>query len=264
MIELADLSVRLGQLRLGQRLALDRVGLACRRGEMIAVLGPNGAGKTTLLRAIAGLVEAEGRVTLGGRPLAAMTPQERARTVAYLPQGNVAHWPISARDAVSIGRMPHGGGAGRSSRADHAAIDKALAAADAAHLAERSVTELSSGERARVMLARALAVEAPVLLADEPIAALDPAHQLDVLELLAKAAAAGTTVLVVLHDLMLAARFAARVIVIDRGRIAADGPPSAVLDDALLSRVFGIEAARVDHGATPLLVPWSRHADVRK
>jgi iron complex transport system ATP-binding protein len=188
----------------------------------------------------------------------------RARMVAYLPQSNIAHWPISVRDAVAIGRIPHGGGPGRERPADTTAIDAALACADAAHLAGRPVTELSSGERARVMLARALAVEAPVLLADEPIAALDPAHQLGVLALLGRIAATGATVLVVLHDLTLAARFASRVIVLDGGCIVADGAPRKVLDEPLLGRVFGVHALHLVHEGNPVLVPWLTQADLRR
>ncbi len=259
MIEIDDVSVRLGE-----RLVLDRIGMRCEKGELIAVLGPNGAGKTTLLRGIAGLAIADGRIRLAGREARKMSGAERARTVAYLPQGNMAHWPISVRDAVAIGRIPHGGGPGRERAADTEVIDTALAAADAAHLAGRAVTELSSGERARVMLARALAVEAPVLLADEPIAALDPAHQLSVLALLGRTAGAGATVLAVLHDLTLAARFASRVVVLDGGRIVADGAPHDVLDAALLGRVFGVRALHLEHDGKPVLVPWTTQADLHR
>lgn len=259
MIEIDDASVRLGE-----RLVLDRIGMRCAKGELIAVLGPNGAGKTTLLRAIAGLAAVDGSIRLAGGGVRDMSAASRARTVAYLPQGNIAHWPISVRDAVAIGRIPHGGGPGRERAADTKAVDVALAAVDAAHLADRPVTELSSGERARVMLARALAVEAPVLLADEPIAALDPAHQLGVLALLERTATAGATVLAVLHDLTLAARFASRVVVLDGGRIVADGAPLDVLDEALLGRVFGVRALRLEHDGKPVLLPWTTQADLHR
>jgi iron complex transport system ATP-binding protein len=259
VIELDDVSVRLGD-----RIALDRARLDFRAGELVAVLGPNGAGKTTLLKAIAGLVPARGRVVVGGEEVAAMPPGRRALRIAYLPQGHVAHWPISVADAVAIGRLAHGSGPGRLRDEDAAAIASALAATDTAHLAGRAVTGLSSGERARVMLARALAVEAPILLVDEPIAALDPAHQLAVLELLARTAAGGTVVLAVLHDLTLAARFASRAVVLDQGRIAADGPPGAVLGEALLADVFRISSLRLTHEGAPVLVPWLPRADLRR
>ncbi len=259
MIELDDVSVRLAG-----RIVLDRVSLRSSKGELIAVIGPNGAGKTTLLRAIAGLAPADGRIQLAGQDAREMSGTTRARTVAYLPQGNIADWPISVRDVVAIGRIPHGGGPGREREGDAAAVATALAATDAVHLAERPITELSSGERARVMLARALAVQATILLADEPIAALDPAHQLGVLALLERTAASGTTVLAVLHDLTLAARFASRIVVIDDGRIVADGPPQKVLDEALLGRVFGVRALHLQHDGKPVLVPWLTQADLRR
>lgn len=258
MIELDDVSVRLGE-----RLALDRVTATIETGELVAVLGPNGAGKSTLLKAIAGLVVARGRIALDGREIAAMRSTQRARAIAYLPQGHIAHWPITVRDTVTIGRMPHGALPGRTSAADDAAIERALTACDAVQFAERPVTALSGGERARVMLARALAVEAPVLLVDEPIAALDPAHQLAVMGLIARAAAAGTTVLAALHDLTLAARFATRAIVLDQARLVADGPPRQILTPELLARTFNISALHLAHAGTPVLVPWLPQADLR-
>ena len=252
MIALEEVSVRLGE-----RLALDRACLACGKGELVALLGPNGAGKTTLLKAIAGLVAVSGRVMLDGRDAAWMPARQRARLVAYLPQGHVAHWPIAVRDTVAIGRMPHDGGPGRMRAGDEAAVARALAAVDAAHLADRPVTELSGGERARVMLARALAVGAPVLLADEPIAALDPAHQLAVMALIARTAATGATVLAALHDLTLAARFATRAVLLDRGRIVADGPPRDVLTPDRLAQVLGVRALHLEHDGAPVVVPWT-------
>ena len=256
-------------VRLGARTVLDHVSLTSLSseggpGELICVLGPNGAGKTTLLRAIAGLAPAGGRLSLDGVDLVTLPTAERARLVAYLPQGHIAHWPIAARHAVAIGRVPHGGQPGRLSTNDLAVVDRALAAVDAAHLADRPVTELSGGERARIMLARALAVEAPVLLADEAIAALDPGHQLAVMGLLRDVAARGTIVLAALHDLTLAARFAARVLVIDGGRIAADGTAVAVLTPDLLQRVFGISAVHLQHDGQPVILPWSTRVESRR
>ena len=258
MIEAQDIAVELG----GRRV-LDGISLAVPRGQLVAVLGPNGAGKTTLLRALAGLLPYQGRVSIAGQDLARISPMERARAVAYLPQGHQADWPLAARDVVAIGRMPHGGGPGHLGARDAAAVDGALAAADARHLADRPVTGLSGGERARVMLARALAVQAPVLLADEPVAALDPGHQLAVMDLLRQAAAGGGTVVACLHDLTMAARFADRVVVVVRGRLKADGPAADVLGTDLLRRVFDIEAVRIEHDGQPVIVPWATGADAR-
>lgn len=257
MIEAHDITVGLGG-----RHVLDRVSFALPKGALVCLLGPNGAGKTTLLKAIAGLLPHAGRLSIDGREIAGMTATERARTFAYLPQGHIAHWPITAREVVAIGRIPHGTGPGRLSASDHAAIDRALAATDATHLADRPITALSGGERGRVLLARALAVEAPVLLADEPIAALDPAHQLAAMELLARAAAHGTTVIAAIHDLTLATRFGHQCLVLSRGCVAGHGPPRAVLKPALLADVFGIAALHLEHDGTPLVVPWLTQAEL--
>jgi iron complex transport system ATP-binding protein len=259
VIEAHDITVKLGG-----RHVLDRVSCTIPRGALVCLLGPNGAGKTTLLKAIAGLVPHAGRLTIEGREIATMTAVERARTFAYLPQGHVAHWPISAREAVAIGRIPHGAGAGRLSASDTAAIDRALAATDATHLADRPITALSGGERGRVMLARALAVEAPVLLADEPIAALDPAHQLVVMALLARAATRGTTVIAAIHDLTLATRFGQACLVLSGGRLAGHGPPREVLGPELLADVFGIAALHLEHDGKPLVVPWLTQAELSR
>ncbi len=259
MIELQDVSVRLGG-----SLVLDRVSTTFRAGEFTCLVGPNGAGKTTLLRALAGLAPYRGEILIEGVSLDRLPPRERARRVAYLPQGHVAHWPIPACEAVAVGRMPHGGGPGLNRPHDDAVVQRAMLATGVAMLSNRPVTELSGGERARVMLARALAVEAPVLVADEPTAALDPAHQLGVLALLCELAETGGVVIAALHDLTLATRFADRAVVLDRGRLVADGPPSQVLDAALLASVFGIEATRFEHDGRTLVVPWLPQADLHR
>lgn len=244
-------------VRLGGRCLLDDVNLQLNPGELVFLLGPNGAGKTTLLRTIAGLVPASGHVRWNEADIFRMRPRERARLMAYIPQGHVAHWPITAREVVAIGRFPHGSSLTHLSPLDSAAIERALAAADAEHLASRVVTELSGGERARVMLARALAVEAPVLLADEPIAALDPEHQIGMVQLMRRLASDGRAVLAVVHDLAIASRFGDRVAVLDGGRMRAAGAPLEVLTPDLLDQVFGIRAEVLTAGSTTALVPWS-------
>ncbi len=243
-------------VRLHRRSVLDAVDLRVGAGEVLGLLGPNGAGKTTLVKALAGLLPCQGRVLLDGRPLAALPPAQRARQIAYLPQGATAHWPLPARDVVALGRLPHLAPNQRPSAADAAAVDAALAAVDVRHLADRPVTQLSGGERARVLLARALAVGARIVLADEPVAHLDPTHQWQVLHLLRRRAAAGDAVVVVLHDLGLAARHCDRVCILAEGRIAAQGAPAAVLDDALCQAVFGIRVLRGDHEGSPYILPW--------
>ena len=235
-------------VRLGGALIIDRASLALRPGELVALVGPNGAGKTTLLRALAGLLPAQGRIALAGRPLDAFPARERARRIAYLPQGSVFHWPMSVASIVALGRHPHGDPLSRWSDADRDAVSRALAATAIQKLADRPITTLSGGERARVALARALATQAPLLLADEPTVSLDLRHQLVVMELLRAAARAGGALLIVVHDLALAARFADRVVVMDRGRLIADAAPAEALSAGRIADVFGVETTVIDTG----------------
>lgn len=233
-------------------------GFALAAGTVAAIVGPNGAGKTSLLRALVGLLPYAGRARLDGDDLAALSPKARARRLAYLPQGHEAHWPLPARDIVALGRLPHGAAdPTRLAPADAAAVEAAMAATDTLAVADRPVTALSGGERARVALARVFAVRASLILADEPTAALDPRHQLAVMAVLREAARAGATVITVTHDLGLASRFADRVLVMEAGRIVADGAPETALAPAVLARVFGIEAYRASHEGQPVLVPWA-------
>jgi iron complex transport system ATP-binding protein len=242
---------------LGGRRVVEDVSLELAPGEIVAVAGPNGAGKTTLLKAMAGLLPiAAGTVTLGGVLLPEMRPAVRARRIAYLPQGHVFHWPMPVADIVALGRLPHGAGLTDLSSADRDAVERAMRATGVAEFADRPVTTLSGGERARVALARVLAVEAEIVLADEPVTSLDPRFQLTVLNILRDLARAGRAVVVVLHDLGLAARHADRMIALSAGRMVAEGPPDAVLSAALLRDVFGVEAYRAETEHGPVVVPW--------
>jgi iron complex transport system ATP-binding protein len=244
---------------LGGRQAVDGVDAEIAAGEVAALVGPNGAGKTTLLRALAGLIEPQaGRIAIEGREAAALTPRERARALAYLPQGGASHWPLLAQRIVELGRLPHRDNFAGLSARDRAAIARAAEAADIGALLDRPFDELSGGEKARVLLARALAVESSILLADEPVAALDPAHQLHVMEILRERARAGGAVVAVLHDLVLAARFADRVLLMDRGRIVADGAPARVLDHARLASIYGVEAIEFSAEGLRFAMPWRR------
>jgi len=238
MISVNGLSVSLG----GRRVVED-VSFALVAGDFAALTGPNGAGKSTALKAMAGVAASEaGEVQVGGEAAASLTALARARRLAWLPQSRPVAWNLRVEDVVSLGRFAEAPAAyDRMGAEGRAAVDGALAKADAAHLAGRAFQALSGGEQARVHLARLLASPAPVLLLDEPCAALDIVHQLSLMETLAAEAAAGRTVLVVLHDLELAARYCQRVIVMEAGRVVADGAPEAALSTEVLGRVFGVQ-----------------------
>ncbi len=241
-------------VRVGTRALLHNISLALGPGELLGIVGTNGAGKTTLLRALVGLTEpSSGRVLLDGRVLSAWATSARARQLAYLPQGHAVHWPLPGREVVALGRLPHGDAQHASGRA---AIEQAMQATGTQAFADTAVQQLSGGERSRVLLARVLAGAPAVLLADEPLAALDPAHQLRMMALLRGQAQQGRAIAVVLHDLSLAARFCSRVVVLREGRLLADGAPAAVLDDATLAQAFGIEALRFSHAGETGLFPW--------
>jgi iron complex transport system ATP-binding protein len=207
-------------------------------GRITVILGPNGAGKTSLLRAAAGLiVPSAGKIAIDGRAIAVMRRDDRARTIGYLPQSGDVAWNMPARDVVALGRLPHRAGVAE----DVAAVLAAMAATDTEQFAERRVGELSGGERARVLLARVLAGEPQWLLADEPLASLDPAHQLDLLDRLRGQAARGVGVVVVLHDLVQAARVADEILLLRDGRVFAAGPPDEVLTPQHLREAFGVD-----------------------
>ncbi|GJE28155.1 ABC transporter ATP-binding protein [Methylobacterium organophilum] len=264
-LSVTSLSAHAIRVTLEGRTILSEIDFALERGQFVGLVGPNGAGKTTLLRVLAALIApAEGRVTLEGRALAGMSRDERARRVAALFQGAGVGWPMSVREIVALGRLPHRRAFAALSEADEAAIARAMARTDVGHLAGRPEPTLSSGERMRALLARALAVEAAWLLVDEPVTALDPAHQLDAMALLRAAARDGAGVVAVLHDLALAARFCDRIVVLSSGRLVADGRPEEALTDALLARVFGVTAERGRAAdGTRYILPWARSGATR-
>lgn len=230
-------------LKRGRREILAGLDLSLRAGEVTALVGPNGAGKSTLLAGLCGLLApAAGAVRLDGQDLSALPPMARARRIGFLPQMPEIAWPLEVRILVGLGRTPHIGARGLSA-ADARIIDAALEEAGAADLAERDASTLSGGERARVMIARVLAGEPDWLLADEPLAGLDPGCQIDAAETLVRRARAGCGVVLTLHDLTLAARIADRVLVLAEGRLLADGPPEVALVPDVLARAFAVRTA---------------------
>ena len=236
---------------------IDGVSCHVAPGELVGLIGPNGAGKSTLLKSIVGLLpHAEGTVLLDGRPIAALSDRERARTLAYLPQERHVEWGLDGRSVVMLGRYPHRRGFGGPSRACRQAVEDALAEVGAGGLADRPFSVMSGGERARILLARALCLGAPLLLADEPITALDPYHQIQVMTLLKRAAARGMGVLVVMHDLTLASRFMDRLILMDGGCVVAEGPPHAVLTPANMTSVYRVSTVFAGDEGHRAIVPW--------
>lgn len=205
--------------------------LRLRAGSLTLLVGPNGAGKTSLLHGLAGVNGAGGMVSIGGLALAGLSPPERIARLAFLPASRELLWPLACRDLVALGL----GG-----RHDEKAVAEALALVDATELGPRRADRLSTGERARVLIARALVARAAVLLLDEPVANLDPRWQLRIMGVLRGEAVRGAAVLASIHDLALARATADRVLVIDQGEIVADGAPSEALSAALLGRVFGV------------------------
>ena len=238
-------------------------GVSCdlRPGRVTVVLGPNGAGKSTLLKALAGLIAPSGgEVSLDGSALGAVPAIERARRIGYLPQSAELAWNLRVRDLVALGRLPHRDAA---PYAHEQAIDQALDAVDAFHLSDRAVLTLSGGERARVLMARVLAGKPDWILADEPLASLDPAHQLAMLHLFRATADRGAGVVVVLHDLTLAAKIADDAVLLSGGRVLATGVTDDVMTADQLKSAFGVDVERVrlsngGHALVPIAVPESR------
>ena len=212
-------------------------------GELVAILGPNGAGKTSLLRALMGLTKTSGgSVEINGIACYEMAPQDRARLISYLPQHRPLAWPNRVMDVVALGRFAHGAALDRLNPEDAAAVMNAITACDLNKLAERATTTLSGGELARVHFARAIAAQAPLLVADEPVAELDPRHQIRIADLLRHYVNDGGGALVVLHEIPLAARIADRLVWMKNGRIFAEGTPTETLTSQMMADVYGVRA----------------------
>ncbi len=219
--------------------ALAGVSASLARGELVSVVGPNGSGKTTLLRALLGTTPlAQGRVELEGRPLAEWRPRELARVLGVVTQREEILFPLTVRETVELGRYAHLGAMGSPGEADRLAVAEALRRADVSTLAGRRTDTLSGGEWQRVRIARALAQNPRALLLDEPTAALDIRHEMEVFELVRRLAEEGIGTLLVTHHLNLAARYADRLLLLDHGSVVAEGPPAEVLRPEVVSSVF--------------------------
>lgn len=229
-------------LNFGKRRVLGPVSATFTPGRVTAVLGPNGAGKSTLLSCLSGLhTPDEGQVLIGGRPRSAFGMRDLARQIGLLPQGADVLWDVNVATLVALGRYPHRARWGETD-ADRKAVARAMAATDVTQFAARAINALSGGERARVLLARVLAGEPQWLLADEPLANLDPAHQLDTLECLRDVARGGAGVIVVLHDLNHAMRVADEVLLLCDGRNVAQGAPADVLTPERIAATYGVSS----------------------
>lgn len=226
------LSIRNLSVHRNDQPVIEAVTLDIHAGEFVGLLGPNGAGKTTLLRAALGLIPHQGSSSLSG-----LSAPQRARKAAFMPQGRDIAWPISVEHLVALG-----GAAGAGFKRRKPAVDDAINALDLQPFRNRPATELSGGEQARVLIARMLAQETPLLVADEPVAGLDPAAQIKVARTFSDLAKSGRAVVASLHDLGLAARHCTRLIIMADGRIKADGPPATVLTPQNLARIFNISA----------------------
>ncbi|MFV2019218.1 ABC transporter ATP-binding protein [Micromonospora sp. LOL_023] len=250
-MEARDLRVRLGGTPV-----LDGVDLTVTAGEWVAAIGPNGAGKSTLLRAVGGLLPATGTLDLFGTPIARLGRRDRARLVATVVQSPVVPAGMAVADYVLLGRTPYIAPLGRESAADLAVVGDVLDRLDLTGFAHRQLSTLSGGERQRVLLARALAQHAPLLLLDEPTSALDIGHQQEVLELVDELRSdRGLTVLATMHDLSVAGEYADRLLMLADGRAVADGTPAEVLTEENLARYYRarVRVLAGEHG--PLVVP---------
>ncbi|NHK26479.1 ABC transporter ATP-binding protein [Parvularcula flava] len=238
----------------GAKAILSDASITLRQGELVAVLGPNGAGKTTLARAMLGVEMHAGSSELDGKPVTSFSPMDRARKIAYLPQIRPLAWPAAVRDVVALGRYAHGAAIGRLKACDAEAVNRSLGACDLHPLADRATDTLSGGELARVHLARAFVAEAPLMIADEPVAALDPRHQFQAMNLLRRYVDEGNGALVILHDIALAARFAERLVWMKNGQILADGSVEETLTETRLEEVYGISARIVETEDGPAII----------
>lgn len=245
-------------LTLGGHKILDQVDIELRAGEMLGLIGPNGAGKSSLLKILAGLHTADsGTLQLDGHPYSAIPLVQRSQRITWLSQQAEVHWPLSVETLIELGRAPHLAPWEQPSAKDLDAIERVIQETDLQALRKRPFNTLSGGEQARVLLARALATEPQILLTDEPVAALDLAHQLDVMTLLSNYCGAGQSVIVVLHDLSLAAHFCDRLQLLHNRKVLAVGNAESVLSPEHLMAAYQVRPQKTATG-DPFAIPWQR------
>lgn len=247
---------------LGGKTIIRNVSFAVKPGEVVGLIGANGAGKSTAIRAALNLVKLqEGQINVGGDDTASLSLRERAKLMSYVPQGTPVHWPLVAERLVALGRTPHLGPWDEISANDQKIIRDAMTKTDTWHLKDRIATTLSGGEVARLMLARTIAVGAPFMLADEPTAALDPYHRLQVMDIMRVHAASGTGILIVLHDLSFAQNYCDRLVLMHEGSVLDQGPARDVLNDDNLLKAFQVRVSRWSENGTEYLMPSSSVTD---
>lgn len=245
---MSDLNAKSLTFSISDRMILNDISLAFQKQELVAFVGPNGAGKSTLLRCLAGLSKpTNGRVNLGNHELFDLSPEKRAQKLAYLPQVRPIEWPITVKDLVALGRFSFGTPTGKLSSKDAEAITDAMINSSVSDLENRKTNTLSGGELTRAHCARIFAAKADYMLFDEPIAALDPRHQIAIIEMIRREVDNGACAIVVIHDLSIAARFADRLVWMKNGEIKSDGPALETLTPGLVEQTFGITAEILPH-----------------
>ena len=253
---MSDLTVRNLDVILDDNQILSDVSIDIPRGKLVGLIGPNGAGKSILLKSILGLIdEASGEITLDDKDLSTWTLKERGQKISYAAQGAPVHWPLTVGHLVSLGRIPHLSPWQSTSTEDQTLTLEAMKKTNVDHLSTRITTTLSGGERARAMLARAIVTGAEFLLADEPIEALDPYHQIQIMNILKDLADTGHGVLLVLHDLNFAQSYCDELILIDKGKIISSGKPQDVLSDENLQNAYNIKVTRLEQDGKSYIIP---------
>ncbi|MGE3711261.1 MAG: ABC transporter ATP-binding protein [Hyphomicrobiaceae bacterium] len=258
---MSALRMRQVSVRLAAREILRSVDVDIEPGQVVGVIGPNGAGKSTLLRAALGLVPASGQITLFGKPMPVMSEEARARLAAYVPQDRKVAWPLTIEAVIALGRLPHLAPMTPMSSRDRAIVDEIIREVELDDLRGRRINEISGGEKARVLIARAFAQDTPLLLADEPGAGLDPAHQISLLELFRAKARKGRSVVVTMHDLTAAARWCDSLVLLHHGAVVASGPPLSVLSVERIAQVYACKALIAQDEAGPIVMTTARIGD---